>query len=421
MSRHPTIVILNDFAHERGGADQVAVNSALGLAAAGLRVIFLAAVGPVDPRLLGQPGLRCLCLGGHDLLGQPSRLRAALGGVWNTRAARAVRDELSALDPADTLVHVHCYSKALTAAAPVTASRLGFRTVLTLHDYFLGCPNGALFHYPVTRHCELPPLGLGCLLCRCDARHHAHKLWRYARTTVQNRIAELPRRLSAVLVLGETCRREAMRLVPPGTRLRMVRNPVDIPRAEPLAPGSGMPLLFIGRIEAYKGVLRLAAAARATGDRVVFCGEGSVLPELRNQYPEFEYTGRLGREGLRAAMTRCRALVFPSLWAETFGLTVPEALASGLPAIVARETAPAEFVSDGANGLLFSHGQPGSLEAALRASAVPGTAARLGAEAHRRYWAAPMDGAAHLRALLCVYTELLQERPAAPPQFGTSM
>ncbi|HYA79908.1 MAG TPA: hypothetical protein VED87_03125, partial [Methylocystis sp.] len=45
------VVLLVDHGYVSGGQSKVAIESALGLAAAGLRPIFFCASGPVDPRL----------------------------------------------------------------------------------------------------------------------------------------------------------------------------------------------------------------------------------------------------------------------------------------------------------------------------------------------------------------------------------
>ena len=69
-------VIVNDHAFVSGGQAKVAIETALMLADAGLRVTFFAGVGPVDVRL-DKAEVRSICLEQHDLLGNPDRARAA--------------------------------------------------------------------------------------------------------------------------------------------------------------------------------------------------------------------------------------------------------------------------------------------------------------------------------------------------------
>ena len=38
-----------------------------------------------------------------------------------------------------------------------------FRTVATLHDYAISCPNGGFFVYPTSTLCHRVPLSLSCI------------------------------------------------------------------------------------------------------------------------------------------------------------------------------------------------------------------------------------------------------------------
>ena len=91
-----TVVICADHAHVNGGQAKVALDSALGLAAAGARVIFFSACGPVDPRLAAA-GVETVCLDQKDILANPSRLDAARQGIWNGAAAKALGETLARL------------------------------------------------------------------------------------------------------------------------------------------------------------------------------------------------------------------------------------------------------------------------------------------------------------------------------------
>ncbi len=407
------IIVVNDFAHVRGGADRVALASATGLAAAGHSVTFFAAVGPVDPQLAANPRIRVICLDLPDILHDPSRLRAARNGLWNAGAARAFRQRCGGHNPSEAIVHVHSYTKALSAAVPSAAAAMGFRTVLTLHDYFLGCPNGGFFEYPVMEVCRRTPLGLDCLNCRCDSRNHAHKLWRFARTWVQNRVARLPGRLDCVIALSALNRDTARTFLPPGTRIVTVPNPVEVAPTAPVPVENNSRFVFAGRLEPYKGPQLLAQAAAQRPAEVVFCGDGPAAATVREIFPAARVTGWLDAAQLGAELAQARALVFPSLWPETFGLTVLEALARGIPVIASRGTAAEEHVRHDVNGLLFDRGSVSSLGEMMQRLEDPLTAARLGREAHRAYWHGPFTLARHVAALEGVFGSLRAFRPEA--------
>jgi len=414
VARAFDIVVVNDCAHLRGGGDRVAIASAIGLADAGHRVTFFSAVGPVDPELQGHPGITTVCLGLTDILQDPNRVRAVRNGSWNSPAAARFRHLLMNHDAGKTVVHVHSFTKALSAAVPTMAVELGFRTVLSLHDYFLACPNGAYFVYPKMAVCTLTPLGADCLRCRCDARNQAHKLWRFARTWWQNRVADLPAKLSAVIAVSQTNLETARRLLPARTRVEHVPYPIDAAQSEPVQVEHNDVFLFLGRMEIYKGPQLLAEAGAALGAKVTFCGEGPASQTVRDLYPGAELAGWQSRSAIPGQLGRARALVFTSLWPETFGLTAVEALARGVPVIASKGTAAEESVVHGVNGLLFERGSVSSLKEMMQKLQNHEFAEKLGREAHRRYWAHPLTMKKHVERLEIVYSSVLvQEEMAA--------
>ncbi|WP_414663050.1 glycosyltransferase [Horticoccus sp. 23ND18S-11] len=409
------VVILNDAACIRGGADRIAFDSARALAAAGHRVTLFTGFGPIDPALVGVSGLTVECLGTGWIRQQQQSPRAALVGLWNFSAAKRLRLVLAGMDRRNTIVHAHLYSSALSASVLDAALGLGFVTVLSLHDYFITCPNGAYFVFPRAEPCERRALSASCLACNCDSRRPAHKAWRVLRTWIQNRIARLPRRLSAYAAVSQTCATLARRDLPPGARITVVPNVVAVDRQEPVAVARQRNLVFTGRLESYKGPQLLAAAAARLNLPVVFCGTGPLEPELRRLCPTARFTGWLSPDGVLAELAEARAFVFPSVYRETFGLSAAEALARGLPVVASRGTAAEEFVHHDRNGFLFAHNSADDLAAQLQKLGDDATASRLGARAYSDYWDAPLTLEHHLSHLLPWYRSVLPTVDEGPP------
>jgi len=99
--------------------------------------------------------------------------------------------------------------------------------------------------------------------------------------------------------------------------------------------------------------------------------------------------------------------VAPSRWYETGPLTVYEAAAAGVAAVVSNRAGAAEKVRDGETGFVV---QPAvaDVAAALRRLADPETARRLGRAAYERYWSAPLTPARHAARLQDVYEAMLE-------------
>ena len=70
----------------------------------------------------------------------------------------------------------------------------------------------------------------------------------------------------------------------------------------------------------------------------------------------FLFLGYVPGQDLPGLYRAADAFVFPSLF-DTQGLVVLEAMATGTPAVVPRNSAPAEFVNEGVSGYHFSEAQ----------------------------------------------------------------
>ncbi|SFN59161.1 Glycosyl transferases group 1 [Thioclava dalianensis] len=363
VARLETIVLVSDSARLNGGTAQVVLSQARGLVALGYRVIVFTACGPVDPALASS-GAEVICLDQPDLLEDPARGRAAWRGLWNGEAARRLSAVLANLDPARTALHAHSFSRALSPALGPVLSGAGIRALFTMHDYFLACPNGGFYDYPRAQICTRRPLGLGCLSTQCDARSRLHKGWRVARQAALWGPGGLPRRLRDIGYLSQTQLAAMRPYLPQGARLHHIHNPVEQPvDARRVRAEENDVLLFIGRLMPEKGALDFARAAEARGLRAVFVGAGPEEAAIRAACPRAELTGWLEPEGVAHWLERARALVFPSVWPEPFGLVAAQALARGAPVVAGRWTAAAEMIAHDRTGLIYA--QRDDLGAAL--------------------------------------------------------
>lgn len=121
--------------------------------------------------------------------------------------------------------------------------------------------------------------------------------------------------------------------------------------------GGAFRIGYVGRLTPEKNVRFLAQLekdliAAGHGDfRIVMIGEGSEEKWLRENMRHAEFRGWLTGKNLSREFADMDAFVFPSE-TDTFGLAVLEALASGVPAVVARRGGPAYSVEHGKSGFI---------------------------------------------------------------------
>src|SRR3989338_7288345 len=121
-------------------------------------------------------------------------------------------------------------------------------------------------------------------------------------------------------------------------------------------------ILFFGRLSPEKGLVTLLYAMRPLSNiRLLIAGEGNQKMELEKlvrhlNLKNVEFTGFLDGERLKKLIRKSRFTVLPSLWYETFGLSIIESFALGKAVIAARIGGISEIISNGKEGFLFTPG-----------------------------------------------------------------
>lgn len=403
------IVVINDFAAVTGGSDRVAVAEAAGLAERGHRVTLIAGHGEPGPETTGA-GVEVRSTGQPTTIADANRLRAAGRGIWNRAASALVREVLAEPSAGPTVIHIHGFTKVLSASVARAAVRSGLPVVATLHEYFAACPNGGFFNYQTDEICSLDPLSPSCVATHCDARSYSHKLWRVARSGVQRSLGQMPSGVRQLIVPSPTAGRVLGRFLPQDSRVHVLPNPVPMERRSAVDPAANAPFVFIGRLDHDKGPTLFARAAREAGVRAVFVGSGEDAAAVGETYPEAELTGWIDYDGVQSALRGARALVNASLWYETQGLSALEAAAHGVPAVVPDLGALRDVVADDQTGLWFRGGDPDDLAEKLsRLATDDELARRLGRAAYERFWAGSWDLETHLDRLEAIYGEAVEQ------------
>ncbi|MDP4503440.1 glycosyltransferase family 4 protein [Nonomuraea turcica] len=189
----------------------------------------------------------------------------------------------------------------------------------------------------------------------------------------------------------------------PGHRCRSLRGR--------LAPGGEIIVGYMGRLAAEKQPQLLAALADLPGVRLAVVGAGPMEGRLRRLLPQAEFFGL--RTGAELSRVLASLDVFVHTGSnETFCQAVQEALASGVPVVAPDSGGPLDLVEPGVNGLLYPHGEPSALRAAVAALAADaGLRARMARQA--RESVRERDWASVCEELLGHYRDVLAGSPAA--------
>ncbi len=325
-----------------------------------------------------------------------------LDGLYRNPTLDAVFARFLAAHPPFDVAHVH-HLTGLSVGILEHLRATQVRTVMTLHDYWMMCPRGQMWH----RRGELCATVEPGRCADCLATPFGALLGSDPRAAVAN----LHAGALAALRLPDALVVPSVRALPPFVALgvdpasvRVVENAVDVrqlaavPALAGRAPGQPLRIGYLGTLIPSKGLdvlidamQRLPAGAASLdvfGNVVPYHGDQGFLTRafgrLRPQ-DRVTYHGPYLTPDLCGILTQLECVVAPALWAEAFGLTVREALAAGRPAIVSRIGGLADAVRDGVDGFLVEPGDREGLANALRRLSVePDLASRMGAAGRGR-------------------------------------
>ena len=357
------VIFLNDYGCVNGGTLKIAISEARELKRRGLGVVFCCGVEPIDPTL-DAVGIKVVCTRQKDILHE-NRLKAILTGVWNTKARKALKSILAKYSPNDTVIHIHGWTKCLSPSVLNVGDKMGFKTYITLHDFFLYCPNGGLFNYQKCEICSIRPMSANCMITHCDARSHLQKYWRVLRQLVQNQMLKKNHRIQFISISKLSDRLFIENRPLWQNRLRRIDNLVDFTNNMSGKLNERGHYLFIGRLSEEKGAKLFLEAMKQLKLKGEIWGDGYLMDELVRNYPDAIFRGWVNANEKQEFLSNIKALGFPSIWYETFGLVVAEMLANNIPCIVGNKTAAAELIKEGKNGYLFEIGNLDSLKSAI--------------------------------------------------------
>lgn len=341
----------------------------------------------------------------NDVLTDMGKLEAAARTVWNPGTFADLRRLIRRERP--DVMHVTNTFPLLSPAALYAARAEGVPVVQALHNYRLLCPsalflrNGAVCEdclgkavpWPAVKHkCYRGSRAATAAVAALSVTHRAAGTWRRA--------------VDLYFTLTEFAKRKFVAGGLPADRIAVKPNCVH-PAPGP-GDGRGGYAVFVARLSPEKGLDTLLAAwaklPRPVRLKVV--GDGPLAYRARAAAaadPRIEYLGRLPLPEVLDVIGGAACLVMPSVWYETFGLTIIEAYAKGTPVIASRLGAMAELVDEGRTGFLFAPGDPTDLAAAVeRLLSDPDVLARM-RPAARREFEAKYTAGTNYRRLIDIY------------------
>jgi len=342
MSGAPlTIVSLYNRYLNRGGEDEVFEAEAELLASHGHRVIR------VEEHVREPVGWR-------------ERWKLARNAIWSNDWNEKMRRLLQQNRP--DVVHIHNWWPQMSPAVCYAAHSAGVPVVHTLHNYRLLCPNAIFFRNG--RACEDC---MGKAIPWPGVLHACYQESRARTATIATMLARHRQRntwheqVDVYIVLSEFARSKFIEGGLPAERI--VVKPNFAYPTPAMGDGGGEYALFVGRLAEQKGISALLAAWESLQEKLPLkiVGNGPMAVNVEGATRRLRGVKALGRQPREAViklMQEATALIFPSIWYETFGMSIIEALAAGTPVIASNLGSMSSLVTHQRTGLHFRPGDP---------------------------------------------------------------
>lgn len=357
------VILICESARITGGAERVAVLEALELRKRGVRVGFIAADLDADPRL-AEAGVELLLLKANSWFEEPDKQKRNKMFFSNPFVRQPVEEFLKQFPPAQTVVHIHSFRLKLTGTPIAVAQRMGFRTVFHCNEYATICPTSLYYNHRTQSNCTLRPLSLSCITCECQGQNIRHKIPKLTNHFGNKYLLKLYRRADLFIAVSPLNEKTLTPYLPKPPII--VNYPHAYPTPEEMGPNEGEEFAFIGRLVPEKAPDTFLQAAKLAGVRSVIIGGGPMEEQLRAAHPEARFTGWLSDQPLKDELKNIRALVIPSRWRETFGLTVVDAIHRGIPVISTTNVGASQVVLESGAGIVTEEITPQSLAEAMK-------------------------------------------------------
>lgn len=297
-------------------------------------------------------------------------------------AMRSFLMERAAAGERFDIAHVHHLTGMSTDTLQVL-DEADVPVVMTLHDYWMFCPRGQMFHRR-EEACET------AAPARCAECLQQTFPWWLQDKNRDAQVQELQDRARSALQRPSRLVVPSARAIPPFValgvpreRFTVIENGVDTGALADLPPPAAGPgplrLGYLGTLMPSKGLHVLLDAILSLpqglvtldihGNSVPYHGDQSYLTRCFQKLSPgsgVRYYGPYGLGELPQLLQGIDVLAAPAIWHEAFGLTVREALAAARPVLVSRIGGLQDAVQDGEQGYVLPPGDVAAWATSIR-------------------------------------------------------
>lgn len=289
--------------------------------------------------------------------------------IWNIRSAFIVRSQIKEFKP--DIIHLHNWHFASGPIVIRVANKMGVPIINTLHNYRLICPSGILLNnnqlfldsinqsFPwsaISKKAYKNSIILSFWLAVVVWFHRKIKTWEMVSTY----LCLTP---SAIDLFTDSW------MAPLKNKFRSKPNfTISEKSLNEKIKKRGNHFIYIGRLSEEKGLKLLIDAFQQLPYQLKIAGDGPLKEDVikATTNSNISYLGTLNSAEVSNELSIANALIFPSIWFETFGLVITEAFSNSCAVLSTNIGAPKSIVNNGINGFCFESNNIESLKETIR-------------------------------------------------------
>jgi len=265
------------------------------------------------------------------------------------------------------LVHIHNFYPILTPSIFKASKKAGAKVVHTIHNYRLWCISGNFYRdgHGICELCIKRKFPIYGILNKC-----------YRKSLVQSVLTQFSfwfywsakafDSIDYFFVLTNFQKDKIISLGIERDKIILKQNGLGSISCTTEAKEG---YVYVGRFEESKGIYELLEVWIKLPQKFVLTiiGGGEHDSDLKERYQSLNiiFKGKCSHPETLEYISKSKYLIQPSLWYETFGLTIIEAMGLGTPIIGSDIGTRSDFIEDKVNGFLFG---PDTLEEVVKMS-----------------------------------------------------
>jgi glycosyltransferase involved in cell wall biosynthesis len=298
-----------------------------------------------------------------DIVGIKGKIHAAFSAIYSPASKHYVSKAIAHFCP--DIVHIHNFFPLLSPSVYDACNTAKIPVIQTLHNYRLGCPNAMLFrNNTACEDCLGKKIAWPGILHGCYRDSHLQSAVVAAMLAVHGQRGTWEKSVDAYIALTAFQKEKMLQAGLPKEKIYIKPNYIFDPQSLNITKIKGDYALFVGRISPEKGIATIINAYLQHSLQIPLkiAGTGPQLEELQTTIQSaglgnvIQFLGQQHKSAIMKLMYNAKFLIFPSIWYETFGLTMVEAFACSLPVLASGWGSMAEIVENNITGLHFQSG-----------------------------------------------------------------